>query len=87
VTVTKIGFGVSIGVDTLLEDKLDMVGVATDVGEGTEGLGVDEDPPSDEVDVVVDVGVDEDGVGVDEDEDEDFDALLELQLVVGAGAG
>lgn len=77
-TVTNIGFGVSIGVEMLLENKLETVDVAIDVDEGTDGLGVDEDPPRVDVDVVVGAGV---------DEDEDFDALLELQLVVCAGAG
>ena len=52
-TVTNIGFGVSIGVEMLLENELEMVDVAMDVDEGTDGLGVDEDPPGVDVDVVV----------------------------------
>ncbi|KAG9192295.1 hypothetical protein G6011_11029 [Alternaria panax] len=71
-----MGFGVSIAVETLLEDKLDMVGVEIDVDEGIRGLEVDQ------ADVVVGAGVDDDGVAVGEDDD--FDALLELQLVAGA---
>ena len=84
VTVTKIGFGVSTGVEMVLEDKLEIVGVAVDVGEGIDGLGVDV-VWTDDVDVGVGVGVDETGVGVDDDDD--LNTLLELQLDVDAGAG
>jgi hypothetical protein len=74
VTVTKTGFGVSIGVELLLEGNIDVVGAVIDVDEGTDGLGVDIDSTDDDVDVGV-------------DDDDDFNALLELQLDVGAGAG
>ncbi|KAI4633126.1 uncharacterized protein J4E92_005889 [Alternaria infectoria] len=86
VTVTKIGFGVSTGVEMLLEDKLEIVGVAVDVAEGTDGLGVDVLLTDDvDGDVGVGVGIDEAGVGVDDDDD--FKTLLELQLDDDAGAG
>jgi hypothetical protein len=77
VTVTKIGFGVSTGVEILLDAEL-----------VTEGVGFDVDDDDLEADFDDDGG--EAGVGVDDGEDEDEEALVDdtLELVgVGFGAG
>jgi len=75
VTVMKMGFGISIGVGVLSDGALVMVGVAIGVLEEIEELDVDDE---------VGFGVEETGEGVDDD---DFDALLELEQLVGVGAG